>query len=1107
MKKEMLILLLIIPLLSASVFINEVELNPQGSDSGNEWVEIFNENEIVLNGWYITDKDNNKFFIVNGSSDKYYVINNLNDLVNNNENVSLFNESGDLIDNINVSDSDDDNKTWQRVPDGTGSFVFKYETKGSTNDVIKVPGDYAKIQDAIGNATPGDTIIVSSGTYSEPIASCDGDLAMFCIDKSIVIKGNSLPVIDGLNQDASAFVFKRSANVSDVVIEKFEIKNFNNSGCCTGGIGSGILAWDAGTSDIVIINNYLHNLGWNGILVGSDDGNVQDNWTIYNNTIDNADYAGIELTNVNKSNIKNNNVTVGSGIAWDFNDSGVGIEIAVRDHGTGVKAGYNVVMNNIIGRDNNTGFDAERAGINILSRAYVSTANASLKNISIMNNSITGINRGIFVTAESRSDGDALVSMIGIKGNTIDANGDGITLYDFVKNGNGNALHNLIEILNNVISDSTGPSSGIHLNPGTNASNIFVHYNNIINNSAYGINNEGFNLLNATFNYWGHCTGPSGNGSGLGDPVSANVLFVPWLGICIENKSETACSFDDKNVTLMANVSGPGLDSVWFSYTINGTNVNKTPTSVLGTNYSLIINKSEIIPGNVTWNVYANDSFGNLFKNGERTFYVHNNTQLAVAPVMPNGANGWYVTEPIFTLISDTIDFLNSYYRWDSTGTIKYNGSFGLENIPNAPPINSSGTLELNWFSEFSCGNESLDNKTFFIDLTNPVIKNLMPENNSLVGHNDVLIKALIDEVYQSNSGVNKSSVMMWVNGNVVNANVSNATNPLDALVSYLTNLSDGTHNITIYAEDNAGRISNLSWSFEVNTTAFIFDLIVNSPSNQNYSEKRIPINVSVNGIVDKITFIDLSELRPREKSLCRKNCDGYGHNKIKLQSFRDGFHNLTFRAIKDDMIVDEENVSFIVDTKKPRIKKTEPKKGFANGTFKVEFDENNPVNVTLFYGNSTRSKSLDIENDCNLDRRYTCVTNVNLSDFDGQEIEYWFNVSDIVNQTDMSRETKLKVDITPPVINFFNYTIDKRRVSFFFNVSEINFDEINYIDYNDRRPRERILCLRLKKGICGKSVIFNVGIHNVSFNVLDEAGNTASIENVNITIFRHDLL
>ena len=259
----MLILLLIIPLLSASVFINEVELNPQGSDSGNEWVEIFNENEIVLNGWYITDKDNNKFFIVNGSSDKYYVINNLNDLVNNNENVSLFNESGDLIDNINVSDSDDDNKTWQRVPDGTGSFVFKYETKGSTNDVIKVPGDYAKIQDAIGNATPGDTIIVSSGTYSEPIASCDGDLAMFCIDKSIVIKGNSLPVIDGLNQDASAFVFKRSANVSDVVIEKFEIKNFNNSGCCTGGIGSGILAWDAGTSDIVIINNYLHNLGWN----------------------------------------------------------------------------------------------------------------------------------------------------------------------------------------------------------------------------------------------------------------------------------------------------------------------------------------------------------------------------------------------------------------------------------------------------------------------------------------------------------------------------------------------------------------------------------------------------------------------------------------------------------------------------------------------------------------------------------------------------------------------------------------------------------------------------------------------------------------------------
>jgi hypothetical protein len=39
--------------------------------------------------------------------------------------------------------------------------------------------------------------------------------------------------------------------------------------------------------------------------------------------------------------------------------------------------------------------------------------------------------------------------------------------------------------------------------------------------------------LNATENWWGSDTGPSGDGPGTGDSVSANVDFDPWLNVLV----------------------------------------------------------------------------------------------------------------------------------------------------------------------------------------------------------------------------------------------------------------------------------------------------------------------------------------------------------------------------------------------------------------------------------------------------------------------------------------------------------------------------------------------------------------------------------------------
>jgi len=56
-------------------------------------------------------------------------------------------------------------------------------------------------------------------------------------------------------------------------------------------------------------------------------------------------------------------------------------------------------------------------------------------------------------------------------------------------------------------------------------SGISIHNNNIVGN-AYGVQNIGEGLVDATKNWWGDASGPAPNGSG--DTVSGNVDYDPW---------------------------------------------------------------------------------------------------------------------------------------------------------------------------------------------------------------------------------------------------------------------------------------------------------------------------------------------------------------------------------------------------------------------------------------------------------------------------------------------------------------------------------------------------------------------------------------------------
>lgn len=273
----------------------------------------------------------------------------------------------------------------------------------------------------------------------------------------------------------------------------------------------------------------------------------------------------------------------------------------------------------------------------------------------------------------------------------------------------------------------------------------------------------------------------------------------------------------------------------------------------------------------------------------------------------------------------------------------------------------------------------------------------------------------------------------------------------------------------------------------------FVTMMDVNSPQNDIYNDRRIPFEIELNEMVDEITYIDLADDRGRERTLCSRDCDSYGLDRERTESFSDGEHEVSIKAIKDEVVVDEKIISFMTDSREPRISRTEPRRGFSNGIFNVEFDEENPQELTLFYGNSIRNKTVNVENDCVEARRgYECKTEADVSDFDGGNIEYWFELTDIAGSKDESRHEELSVDISNPIIENLEYEMDGRRVYFTMNVIDNNFDEVYYLDNSDERARERSICRRLDGTLCEGRASFRDGEHNITIYAVDEAGNIA---------------
>jgi len=428
-------------------------------------------------------------------------------------------------------------------------FISPGKIYGATIDVV--PGDGTPIQAAIDAATAGDTINISAGTYNEQllidgknltIQSEDDPVITGVSDGEYIIKVvNSDVTLDGLkvngnekNVTNGIWYYNAGGEVKDCTVQGLErehkgtaIRIENSAVDVTSNLlkeflRNGIFVRDAGSSGITIFGNEIicHSIddvddAYHGIEVswGAQDITIQDN-TIYDSVIStlgllNWDWSsqGIVVWGQSGDPIMTSSANIlGNTIHHVMEGIHIGYQQLDGDTSYALIRG-NYVYDCLwgIGVVSDANADIESNTVDMLDQVVIAFAAGSGECIWV-----GGGWSGSFVEEPTAT----------ITGNTLNNCDMGIDLYE---NADITATGNTI----------TNCDYGIKTNSSNSetwSQTVVANSNNIVGNLTYGIDNTANSpTINATNNWWGNASGPSGDGPGTGDAVSTNVNFIPWL--------------------------------------------------------------------------------------------------------------------------------------------------------------------------------------------------------------------------------------------------------------------------------------------------------------------------------------------------------------------------------------------------------------------------------------------------------------------------------------------------------------------------------------------------------------------------------------------------
>jgi endonuclease YncB( thermonuclease family) len=186
-----------------SILVNEVELNPIGNDMAKEWIELYNPTAVDVN---IGNFEIRPLFTsatiklpshaVIEAGETYVIELDRSMLSNTAESLVLANASGDIKDRTpSLVDKGDDERTWQRIPDGNNEWQFVENTRGNLNDPDNPTTTFDSIENTRGNLNDSDTLRrLLDNAYSGSDVECLGSAG--CVEGAVtrIVDGDTLYV-------------------------------------------------------------------------------------------------------------------------------------------------------------------------------------------------------------------------------------------------------------------------------------------------------------------------------------------------------------------------------------------------------------------------------------------------------------------------------------------------------------------------------------------------------------------------------------------------------------------------------------------------------------------------------------------------------------------------------------------------------------------------------------------------------------------------------------------------------------------------------------------------------------------------------------------------
>ena len=500
------------------------------------------------------------------------------------------------------------------------------------------------IQHAINNATDGDTILVHDGTYTEqvilnksltlrnagivehpappihipsPILNSvgrprGGQSSHLTRPPSLTPENASSPRIVAPPDPRDVYAFSESGSTWDPII-------FAYGGAKSGGNVSGSEVINVNITGFVIDGEDRCPIGrFTGILCRNVEGEISGN-AVKNMTVNDQETFGIAVYGDSDVTISSNTVSdyVRGGIVvnGDFcgtapdptaliinnTITGPGTEAPVTWASNGIQIAWGAtgtIQDNTV--TGNTGCGPDWTGTGIL-------VCGSSHDVAVIENEVYGSEIGIAVIGAGVwgcPGGDNNV----VSRNIVRDNEYGISVQMDV--------HNTSVICNSVMNNN---QTGIDVSNFWNyePTGAGIHHNIIVGNGANGVENYNvYHSINATHNWWGANNGPSGQGSGSGDAVTDNVVYDPWIVLCVnaDPPEIAADGISTSTITADMTVNSDGVNTLSINHIPDGTEINLTTEGGSGsqtTTRSTINGKatatltSSTTPGTATVNASA----------------------------------------------------------------------------------------------------------------------------------------------------------------------------------------------------------------------------------------------------------------------------------------------------------------------------------------------------------------------------------------------------------------------------------------------------------------------------------------------------------------------